>query len=96
MIRVTDNTLAVEGPMTAVTARALLDEGQPGAGAWVVDLSAVGHADSCGLAVLLEWLRVARRAGGTVRFVAIPAAIQSLARLYGIDSLLSAEAASAA
>jgi len=96
MIRVTGNTLVVEGPMTAATARALLEEGRPGAGAWVVDLSAVTHADSSGLAVLLDWLRSARQAGGTLKFVALPESLQILARLYGIDTLLSAEFAPAA
>lgn len=96
MIRVTGNTLAVDGPMTALTVRELLDQGRPGPGAWVVDLSAVTHADSCGLAVLLEWLRTSRQAGGSVSFVGLPISLQSLARLYGIDSLLSAETAPAA
>jgi phospholipid transport system transporter-binding protein len=96
MIRVSGNTLAVEGPMTVATARALLEEGRPGAGAWVVDLSAVSHADSSGLAVLLAWLRASREAGGGVKFVALPETLQSLARLYGIDTLLSAEADAAA
>jgi phospholipid transport system transporter-binding protein len=93
MIRITGNTLAVDGPMTAETARALLEEGRPGPGAWMVDLSAVTHADSCGLAVLLDWLRASREQGGSLTIVGLPQALQSLARLYGIDTLLSADAA---
>jgi len=96
MIRITGNTLAVDGPMTAETARALLEAGRPGAGAWVVDLSAVTHADSSGLAVLLDWLRTSRQEGGSLKIVALPQALQSLACLYGIDTLLSAETAPAA
>lgn len=96
MIRISGNTLAVEGPMTVATARGLLDEGRPGTGAWVADLSAVTHADSTGLAVLLDWLRASRQAGGSLKIVALPETLQSLARLYGIDALLSAEATSAA
>lgn len=96
MIRITGNTLAVEGPMTVANARALLAEGRPGAGAWVVDLSGVSHADSSALAVLLDWLRTSRKAGGSLKFVALPESLQSLARLYGIDTLLSAEIAPAA
>ena len=95
MIRITGNTLAVEGPMTAATARALLEEGRPGPGDWVVDLSAVTHADSSGLGVLLDWLRSSRQAGGRLKLVALPNTLQSLARLYGIDSLLSAESPAA-
>ena len=96
MIRVSGNTLAVDGPMTALTVRELLDQGRPGPGAWVVDLSAVTHADSCGLAVLLEWLRASRQLGGSLSFVGLPVSLQSLAHLYGIDSLLTADAAAAA
>ena len=96
MIRITGNTLAVEGPMTAATARGLLEEGRPGAGAWVVDLSAVTEADSSGLGVLLDWLRASRAVGGSLSFVGLPNTLQSLARLYGIDTLLSAETATAA
>ena len=96
MIRITGNTLTVEGPMTSATARGLLEEGRPGNGAWVVDLSAVAEADSSGLGVLLDWLRTSHRAGGTLTFVGLPETLRSLARLYGIDTLLSAETASAA
>lgn len=93
MIRMAGNTLAVEGAMTAVTARDLVEEGRPGPGAWVVDLSAVTHADSSGLAVLLDWTRASRKVGGSLRIVGMPASLQSLATLYGIDTLLSAEPA---
>lgn len=95
MIRITGNTLAVEGPMTAATARALLEGGRPGPGEWVVDLSAVTHADSSGLGVLLDWLRSSLQAGGSLKFVALPQALQSLARLYGVDALLSVDAPAA-
>ena len=96
MIRIAGNTLAVEGPMTIATARSLLEEDHPGDGAWVVDLSGVTEADSSGLGVLLDWLRTSHRAGGTLTFVGVPDTLCSLARLYSIDHLLSAEAASAA
>lgn len=96
MIRTTGNTLAVEGLMTVGTARGLLEEGKPGAGAWVVDLSAVTHADSSGLAVLLDWLRQSRRAGGSLKIVGMPESLRILASLYDIDSLLPAESAPAA
>lgn len=96
MIRTTGNTLAVEGLMTAATARGLVAEGKPGAGVWVVDLSAVTHADSSGLAVLLDWLRQSRCAGGSLKIVGMPESLRILASLYGIDTLLPAESAQAA
>lgn len=96
MIRSIGTTLAVAGPMTAATARELLAEGKPGAGAWVIDLSAVTHADSSGLAVLLDWLRESRRAGGSLKIVGMPESLCILSSLYGIDTLLPAESAPAA
>lgn len=71
-------------------APALLAQGvaclQPGE--MVVDLSAVGEADSSALAVMLGWLRAAETARSTLRFVGIPEGVSSLARLYGVADLL--------
>ncbi len=37
-----------------------------------VDLSGVTQSDSAGLALLIEWLKLATRSGKTVRFKASP------------------------
>lgn len=54
-----------------------------------VDLSAVTRADSAGLALLIEWLRTAERAGRTISFVNMPAQMQSIARICGLDDILT-------
>ena len=53
-----------------------------------VDLSAVTESDSSGLALLLEWLRVTRKAGQHIQFDRIPEQITALARISEVDSLL--------
>jgi phospholipid transport system transporter-binding protein len=52
------------------------------------DLSAVAEVDSAAVALLLEWQRQAVARGGRLVLSAVPADIDSLARLYGVDSLL--------
>ena len=53
-----------------------------------VDLSGVTRADSAGLALLVEWLRAAERAGRSITFVNMPAQMQSIARICGLDDIL--------
>jgi phospholipid transport system transporter-binding protein len=53
-----------------------------------VDLSGVTRADSAGLALLVEWLRTAERGGRPISFVNMPAQMQSIARICGLDEIL--------
>jgi len=55
----------------------------------VIDLSAVTGSDSSGLALLIEWLSVARGAGRTLRYENIPTQVHQLALLSDVDALLS-------
>jgi len=56
-----------------------------------VDMSQVARADSAGLAVLIEWTRLARLAGMQITFHALPARLSALARIGGVDQLLPVE-----
>ena len=53
-----------------------------------VDLAAVGSIDSAAVAVLLALKRRAADEGRPLRFVGIPAALASLADLYGVEEIL--------
>ena len=55
----------------------------------VIDLSAVTGSDSSGLALLIEWLSVARGAGRTLRYENMPTQLHQLARLSDVDALFS-------
>lgn len=89
-----DEILSIDGPLTMATVGAWLEQGRARvrAGDLVVDFSAVTAADSAALALLFDWLRVARQGGRTVRQTGMPAGMRSLAVLYGVDELLPAEA----
>jgi phospholipid transport system transporter-binding protein len=54
-----------------------------------VDLAGVTRADSAGLALLVEWLRAAERAGRSISFVNMPAQMQSIARICGLEDILT-------
>jgi phospholipid transport system transporter-binding protein len=55
----------------------------------VIDLAAVTGSDSAGLALLIEWLSVAKAAGRSLRYENIPSQLHQLARLSDLDSLIS-------
>jgi len=59
-------------------------------GSVTVDASSLMQFDSTALAVLLEMRRVAIAAGKTLVLQALPTRLLDLARLYGIDELLTA------
>jgi hypothetical protein len=47
------------------------------------------RSDSAGLAVLLDWLALAKRQGRAVRFMNLPAPIRAVAHISEVESLLS-------
>jgi phospholipid transport system transporter-binding protein len=56
----------------------------------VVDLSGLAHADSAALAVLLALRRRAAAEERSIAFAAFPPMLDSLARVYGIEDILTA------
>jgi phospholipid transport system transporter-binding protein len=81
------------GSITALTvqnAKAALDQGVAAikAGQTVFDLASVQAVDSSAVAVLLAWKRTARKTGAALAYVNLPASLQSLAALYGVDAFL--------
>jgi len=85
--------LRVEGDLTFATVGALLAASQPlfsaGPGPLRIDLSGVGRADSAGLALLIEWLRLARGAGCELQFQAVPAQMRAIAAASGLSDILA-------
>lgn len=96
MIRREGERMVVDGALTLAQVAALLDEGKAaiGAGARSVDLAGVGELDSSALALLLAWLREARRQGRELAFSNLPQGLTTIARLYGVAELLPAAPAS--
>jgi phospholipid transport system transporter-binding protein len=58
-----------------------------------IDLAGVTRSDSAGLALLIEWLRESERLGKTITFLNMPAQMQSIARICGLDGILPADIA---
>ena len=98
MIRREGDSLVVSGALTLANVAVLLGEGKAaiGAGARSVDLAGVGELDSSALALLLAWLREARRQDRELVFANLPQGLTTIARLYGVAELLPAAPAFAA
>jgi|SRR5689334_21066382 len=92
-MRQTADGFALVGPVTIETAGGIIDAAR---GAWpetgdsVVDFASVTEADSAALALIFKWQRDAAKKGRKIRCINIPANLHALARLYGVDALISA------
>ncbi len=56
----------------------------------IIDLGGVTGSDSAGLALLIEWLSVAKTANHQLRYENMPLQLHQLARLSEIEELLIA------
>jgi phospholipid transport system transporter-binding protein len=83
----------VTGVLHFTTVTALLRTGSEAianGSAAVIDLSGVKDSDSSGLALLIEWLSIARAEHKNLRYENIPAQLHQLARLSDVEELLTA------
>jgi len=82
--------LTVSGALTLATVGRALREGSDAIalGARTVDLGEVGELDSSALALLLAWLREAKRRNLDLSFTRLPEGLTTIARLYGVAELL--------
>ena len=85
-----DARYRLAGDLTFANVPALYEDAELGfsAGQISVDLADVRHADSAGLALLLEWLRHARAVGCEIVYLHIPPQLQSLIDVSGLDHLI--------
>jgi phospholipid transport system transporter-binding protein len=90
MIRREADRIVLEGPVTLDSVPALLEQGL----ALIdrdevrIDLAGVTAADSSAVALLLEWMRAARRAGRRIVYLNLGNSLASLVALYGVTDLL--------
>ncbi|HEY3850138.1 MAG TPA: STAS domain-containing protein [Steroidobacteraceae bacterium] len=81
----------VGGALEFSTVTALLPSGTEAieqGRASALDLSGVTASDSAGLALLIEWLSVAKAAGRILRYENIPSQLRQLSVLSDVDELL--------
>jgi phospholipid transport system transporter-binding protein len=84
----------VRGPLSFATAKRARAAGRQlietsSAAALEFDCSGVTESDSAGLAVLLDWLALAKCYGRGIRFNALPAPIRAVAALSNVDTFLN-------
>ena len=80
------------GSLHFSTVSALLAEGEEAINegrAELIDLAGVTGSDSSGLALLIEWLSVAKVAGRSLRYDNLPSQLQQLARLSEVEEMLA-------
>jgi phospholipid transport system transporter-binding protein len=96
MIKREGDRMLVSGPLTLATVAGALREGNDAIamGAREIDLGGVEALDSSALALLLAWLREAKRRGRQLSFARLPAGLTTIAELYGVAGLLSGAPAS--
>jgi phospholipid transport system transporter-binding protein len=83
----------VNGVLHFTTVTALLLSGSEAIAngrAAVIDLAGVKDSDSSGLALLIEWLSIARAERKSLRYENIPVQLHQLARLSDVEELLTA------
>jgi len=81
----------VSGPLDAETVTDLFERGDElfrGATQLDIDLSGVPEGDSAGLALLIEWLRLANHNKQQIVFRNLPSQLAALARISEIEDLL--------
>ncbi|HWZ63698.1 MAG TPA: STAS domain-containing protein [Steroidobacteraceae bacterium] len=89
-----DGRLAAEGPLTFATARQARQLGLEALAASAgqqpleIDCQGVTAADSAGLAVLLDWLAVAKSSGRSLRYLHLPAGLIALGRISEVTELI--------
>ena len=97
MIRRDGQRMTLSGPVTLANVAQVLEEGRrhleegrrrQDEGVRVVDLAGVTEMDSALLALLLAWLRDARRRERVFEIANPPESLRTIARLYGVDGLL--------
>jgi phospholipid transport system transporter-binding protein len=86
-------TLSAQGPLTFATARRAFEQGtaalaNAAAAKLEIDCRGITASDSAGLAVLLEWLSVTKRAGRSLRYAQLPQGLAALARISDVEDLL--------
>ncbi len=91
-INAENGRFVVSGELNVRSVPGLLNQTQGlfkgGDGAIDIDLQQVSRADSSGIAILLEWMRTARRGNRPIHFHNVPPQLQAIAKVSGLDQIL--------
>ena len=80
----------IKGELTMATVPGLFEKEAPSfsGGMLTIDMSAVEHTDSAGLALLLEWVKQGTQQNTQVVLAHVPPQLQSMINVSGLDQLL--------
>jgi phospholipid transport system transporter-binding protein len=97
VVEASPDRLNVSGALTFETARAAYEAGlrtlsNGSQSPLQVDCGAVTESDSAGLAVLIEWLAAATKAGRKLQFQNLPDGIRAAAQISDVTGMLDATA----
>jgi len=92
-IKVTENKVFLDGDIsyeTVVVALQLniFSSNHSADKSVLVDFSGIGHADSSGLALMLHWLRSAKKKEIDVQFFHVPKKLMALAEMSNLEEVL--------
>jgi len=86
---------ALRGWLAFATARVIHEKGRnvilaasTGTGVLEFDCGGLTHTDSAGVAVLIDWLAVAKHRGQRLRYLGISDSVRAIARISEVDELL--------
>ncbi len=92
-----DGEYALTGELTFATASLALKTTaglfKNGDATLCFDLADIERSDSAGMALLIEWLRLAERAGTPLRYTHLPENLRAMARVSGVAEFLSTDPA---
>ena len=83
----------ISGAMTFATVKALWKASEqlfPKQATWSCNFSEVTTSDSAGLALLLEWIKLAGQQKKQIQYFQVPPQMRSIAAAAGLDGLLGA------
>lgn len=86
-----DNIFHVAGELTFATVNALLEQAPDlfeSHDKLNIDLTNVTRSDSAGLALLIDWVRLAKNTNKEIMFYNIPAQMLAISNASGVDELL--------
>jgi phospholipid transport system transporter-binding protein len=89
-----DNLFHVAGELTFATVNALLEHAPALFESYHklnIDFMDVTRSDSAGLALLIDWMRLAKTSNKEIMFYNIPAQMLAIANASGVDELLPAQ-----
>lgn len=91
LVPVRDGCARIEGPLDFDSVSHLLAAGESlltGSGPLQIDLGGVTTVNSAGLALLLEWMDVARSRGIHICYTNVPVSLQRIAAFSNVAALL--------